>query len=99
MRRRRGALAAVFLAAGSTFLGIPLLMVMVLMGGTAEVADMCAPGSDTVVLAPGAGSGQLDQDQLANASAIVSEGARMAMPRRAMVIALAVAHQESGFRV
>ena len=95
MRRRRGALAAVLIAAGCTFLGIPLLMVMVLMGGTAEVAEMCAPGSDTVVLAAGAGSGQLDQDQLANASAIVSEGARMAVPRRAMVVALAVAHQES----
>ena len=42
--------------------------------------------------------GQLDEQQLANASAIVSEGYRMAVPPRGILVALAVAHQESGFR-
>jgi murein DD-endopeptidase MepM/ murein hydrolase activator NlpD len=80
-------------------LATPLLMVMVLMGGSGDLADVCAPGSDSVVLAAGTADGQLDSEQLANASAIVSEGSRMAVPRRAIVIALAVAHQESGLRV
>lgn len=82
MRRRGGVVAGLVVAAGCAFVGIPLLMVMVLMGGTADIAELCAPGSDTVVLAEGASSGQLDQAQLANASAIISEGSRMAVPRR-----------------
>jgi endonuclease/exonuclease/phosphatase family metal-dependent hydrolase len=99
MGRRRGGALAVLVAGGSALIATPLLMVMVLMGGTAELAATCAPGPGTVVLAAGTSGGQLDQDQLTTASAVILEGYRLAVPRKALGGALAVAHQESRFRV
>jgi murein DD-endopeptidase MepM/ murein hydrolase activator NlpD len=99
MRISRGLFPAIVVAGGFVLVGVPLLMVMVLMGGTADLLERCEPDPGSVVLAARGSGGQLNQAQLANASSIVSEGMRLAVPRRALVVALAVAHQESGFRV
>lgn len=97
--KRRGALGlTIVVGGGALIIGVPMLMVMVLMGGSADLGGVCAPGSGSIALAADTADGQLDEQQLANASAIVSEGYRMAVPSRAILVALAVAHQESGFR-
>lgn len=73
----------------------PILMVVTTMGGTSE--DVAGCGGGSVVLA-GATSEDLDEVQRANAGAVVSTGRQLKVPDRGIVIALAVAHQESGFR-
>lgn len=98
MSRRGGVGLAVVLVAGGLLIGVPMLMVMVLMGGQADLGNVCSPGSGSVQLAGSTTGGQLDSEQLANASAIISEGYRLGVPRRGILVALAVAHQESGFR-
>ena len=98
MSRRGGVGLAVVLVAGGVLIGVPMLMVMVLMGGQADLGGVCSPESGSVQLAGGTADGQLDSEQLANASAIISEGYRLGVPRRGILVALAVAHQESGFQ-
>lgn len=73
----------------------PILMAMSVMGGSSDDAGGCVGGS--VVLA-GETSANLDDTQLANAGAVVSTGRQLHIPDRGIVIALAVAHQESGFK-
>lgn len=94
---RRG--TALFLAGGTCgaalLVGLPLMLVMVVMGGSSDTSGDCAPGG-SVVLASSSATG-LDEVQAANASAVVSEGLRMGVPQKAIVVALAVASQESRF--
>ncbi|MFC5175626.1 M23 family metallopeptidase [Nocardioides taihuensis] len=97
-RRGRALLLVAVTGALGLLCGVPLLMVMVLMGGATDLDDMCAPGSGSIVLAADAGAAHLDARQRANAATIIDQGIRMGVPQRAMVVALAVAHQESGFR-
>ena len=94
---RRLGIVAGCLIAGLTLVlvGAPLLMVMVLIGGQADIEELCGPESDVALAA---GSTDLDQAQLENASAVIAEGRRLEVPERAILVALAVAHQESGFR-
>ena len=94
---RRLGIAAGCLLAGLTLVlgGAPLLMVMVLIGGQADIEELCGPEPDVALAA---GSTDLDQAQLENASAVIAEGRRLEVPERAILVALAVAHQESGFR-
>jgi exonuclease III len=77
--------------------GIPLLMIMAVIGGGAgKDSSACGSGTDAV-LASAPTSGALTARQLSNAAAVIAEGYRLGVPRRALVVALAVAHQESGF--
>ncbi len=100
MRRHRGALTGVVvLTVGG--LGIGFLLVLGAM--IASLPDQSASGCDTqqagVVLPAGAAEvGGLTSMQLANAGAVIAEGRRRNLPARAVVIALAVASQESGFK-
>jgi len=73
----------------------PVLMLMVVVGGDEEAAGCGSTSS--VVLAAATTETALSQQQETNARAIVSVGNDLGMPQRAVVIALAVAHQESGF--
>jgi exonuclease III len=75
--------------------GLPLVMVMMVMGGSSETTGKCARGGSVVLAA--SSTTRLDDVQAANASAIVSEGVRMGVPQRAILIALTVASQESNF--
>jgi murein DD-endopeptidase MepM/ murein hydrolase activator NlpD len=78
-------------------LGIPLLMVMAVVGGGSDQGSAgCGTGSDAVLASASTNSALTDK-QLANAAAVIAEGYRLGVPRRALVVALAVAHQESGF--
>ena len=56
----------------------------------------CAPPPGSIDLAAAEASG-LSQEQRYNAAAVVAEGRRRDLPDQAIVIALAVAHQESRF--
>lgn len=98
MRGPKGVILAALVAGACVLVILPLVMVAMVMGGTADQSDECVPSSGSFVLASGVAGGQLDERQLAHASTIVSEGRRLAMPDRAITVALAVASQESGFR-
>jgi len=78
--------------------GLPLVMAMMIMGGSSESDAGCTTGRNSVALAGDAGAQGLTEQQLANVSVIIAEGLRLAVPERGIVIALAVASQESGFR-
>ena len=58
------------------------------MGSQGDLEALCAPGTDVALAA---GNADLDEAQLANASAVVAEGRRLAVPDRAILVALAVA--------
>jgi murein DD-endopeptidase MepM/ murein hydrolase activator NlpD/endonuclease/exonuclease/phosphatase family metal-dependent hydrolase len=73
---------------------LPVLMFVVVLGGGSNSPSDCTPPGD-VELAEDAG---LSAEQLANAAAVVSVGNELGIPRRGIVVALAVASQESGFR-
>jgi murein DD-endopeptidase MepM/ murein hydrolase activator NlpD len=78
-------------------LGVPLLMVTAMAGARADLKDSCGGPSDSIVLTPSVRTGHLSQTQLDHAAAVLTEGYRRSVPKRAMLVALAVAHQESGF--
>lgn len=93
------------LTAGALLLfGLPLLVVTALLGTSPASAGGC--------LVPGANPGgafeagylatididNLDDDQTAAAATIVAVGEQLQMPPAGIIIALAVASQESGFR-
>lgn len=81
-----------------TLLGACALSVLALPSVVSARSVDDAPSRGTVCEVPTRGSATgLTAVQLANASAIVAEGYRLRMPRSAVVAALAVAHQESGF--
>jgi endonuclease/exonuclease/phosphatase family metal-dependent hydrolase len=82
-------------------LGIGFLLVLGAMIGS--VLDQSSSGCDTqmagaVLPAGEAEAGGLTSAQLANAGAVIAEGRRRDLPARAVIIALAVASQESGFK-
>jgi hypothetical protein len=84
--------------------GIPLLLVMVILGSGPGSLDRACPAPVTTMPAVGnppmqpALETQLGQTQLANVAVIIAEGTAQGVPRRGIVVALAVASQESGFR-
>lgn len=79
---------------------VPVLMFMVVIGDIEQPEEGCVGGggAEVAVAANASSSGGLTSEQLANAAAIVAQGNEMGIPRRGIVIALAVASQESGFR-
>jgi len=95
---RAGAVGgAGLLAAGSLLFGVPVLMLMSVVAGGGGGAQDDGCGIGPAVLAAGAAGDRLDEDQLANAAVIVSVGNRLGVPRRGVIVALAVASQESRF--
>src|SRR4051794_12812341 len=89
----------IVLAIGVVAVGLftPLLLMLMIVGGAPDDGRDCGSGTTSVVLANGGTGGQLTGQQLKNASTIVSIGTELRMPERALVVALTVAHQESGF--
>ena len=89
-----GAAAAVVVLAAVT--AVPLVILVTLLGG-AQSAQACAPPAP-----PGAGSpvraGDLSAAEAAAAAVIVGVGEQLKIPSQGIVIALAAAAQESGFR-
>ncbi len=100
MRRHRGALLLAVLAlAGGLFLAFVLVLGS-MMGSTPEGSAPCGTDLAGPALPAGAaGVGGLSAAQLANADAVISEGRRRQVPVQAVVVALAVAAQESRFTV
>jgi endonuclease/exonuclease/phosphatase family metal-dependent hydrolase/murein DD-endopeptidase MepM/ murein hydrolase activator NlpD len=104
--RRSAVVVIVLLVGGALGLlgGLPLLLFMAILGsGPDNLGGGCGVPDPTTrpgrpALLGSALSGGLDQTQLGNAAAIITEGTRRRVPRRGIVVALAVASQESGFR-
>lgn len=98
--RRPGALlvGVVVLAVGG--LGIGFLLVLgAMIGSVPDDPSGCDTQLAGAALPAGAAQvGGLTSAQLANAGAVIDEGRRRNLPPRAVVIALAVANQESGFK-
>src|SRR4051794_40063749 len=95
-QRRWAVLTFALLSAAVLLLILPILMFFPILSETPGEGTGCGARTGGIVLA-GSTSAGLSERQLQNASAIASEGFRLDMPRYALVIALAVAHQESGF--
>lgn len=94
------ALVALFavLALLGILAAVPAVMFMTLVGGFTPDAGGGCPPTDSMTLASGSSHDSLDDQQLAHAATVVTEGQRMGVPRRGILVALAVAHQESRFR-
>jgi endonuclease/exonuclease/phosphatase family metal-dependent hydrolase len=73
---------------------LPVLFLAVLGSGGATACTPAAPVTYT-----GPAVGDLTPVQMRRAAAVVAEGRRMGIPDRGIVVALATASQESGFRV
>lgn len=92
--------ARVLVAAGvlgfASVLVLPIaVLVLTTLGGVSEDGAGCADSS--IVLASNRSSIELTQVQRDNAAVVVSVGRSLGVPDRGVVIALAVAHQESRF--
>jgi murein DD-endopeptidase MepM/ murein hydrolase activator NlpD len=99
----RGALLlAVLATAGGLFLAFVLVLGS-MMGSTPDGTAPCGTGpagaTGSVLPAGAAAVGGLSTAQLANAGAVIAEGRRRQVPPQAVVIALAVASQESHFTI
>ncbi|MGH3975891.1 MAG: peptidoglycan DD-metalloendopeptidase family protein, partial [Pseudonocardiaceae bacterium] len=90
---------ALAIAAIGALVTVPLIIVTGLLGASTAAAG-CTPGGG-----PLAGSyngtpvGGLSPLQMRRAAAVVAQGQQMGIPDRGIIIALAVASQESGFKV
>lgn len=92
-----------FVAVGTAsllLLSVPLLMVVAMTGGRSETAQQGCGGltqvsASTNDVDPAAG---LSPQQTRNAAVIVSVGKQLGVGQRGIVVALATASQESGFR-
>jgi murein DD-endopeptidase MepM/ murein hydrolase activator NlpD len=82
------------LAFASTLTG---MLLMVAGQSSTDLPEQCAPEGAVPVSYAGPAQ-ELDPAQRAHAQAIIAEGYRLAVPRQGIVIALAVARQESGFK-
>ena len=90
----RGVIAGVVVLA-VLLLAPVLLMVMVMTGaGRSNSGSVCG---DSLAAGGSVSSDQLSEAQLRNAATIIAVGTRLRVPRRAIVVALAAAHQESRF--
>lgn len=74
----------------------PVLMLMAITGGNIDVSGNCS--GTNVVLAAGTMTDQFDAAQRGNIAQIITVGKQMRVPDQAILIALTVARQESGFR-
>lgn len=97
MSRTGGAIAGAVAGGLCLLLGLPVLMAAMVMGGSTYREENCAPSSGSVL--PAATQLGLSGDQLANAATIMNVGYRLGVPERGLVVALAVASQESRFLI
>ncbi len=89
--------AALGVLAGVAFGGVALLGAMLgSVPGEDQGGCLSDPGSVPVVAA-GSSAADLTSAQLANAGTVVAVGRRLGVPRRGVLVALAVASQESRF--
>src|SRR4051794_15013356 len=96
MTARRAALVALVLLLPLTLIVCGVLVVAGVMGVfQGDESSSCDGGSGPSVEARGVGG--LTSSQLANATAIITEGIHLRVPTQGIVIALAVANQESHF--
>src|SRR4051812_13016580 len=96
MTPRRIALVAVVLMLPLALIICGVLVVAGVMGAfRGGESSTCDGGSGPSIEAQGVGG--LTSSQLANASAIITEGIQLRVPTQGIVIALAVANQESHF--
>lgn len=77
---------------------VPAVMFMTVVGGSTEEGVGGCPPAGSGTMTGASEHKSLDVQQLAHAATVVTEGQRLGVPRRAVLIALAVAHQESRFR-
>jgi hypothetical protein len=96
MRPRRGAVV-VFVLAMSGALCLGFILVLGAMMGSEQDDSDCTGSPGSVLPASVSKVGGLTPAQLANAGAVIAEGRRRQVPAQAVVIALAVASQESRF--
>src|SRR3954451_14913308 len=96
MTGRRGAAGVLFLVtAGALCLGF--ILVLGAMMGSEQDDSGCTGSGESVLPASASKVGGLTPAQLANAGTVIAEGRRRQVPTQAVVIALAVASQESRF--
>ena len=95
MSSRRVILATGFMLPATLVVG-GILVVGSMLGGTQDTAGCEAP-TQTTDLALASRVGGLTSSQLANAGAVIAAGNDMGIPARGVVVALAVANQESHF--
>src|SRR3954451_13143087 len=96
MTGRRGAAGVLFLVtAGALCLGF--ILVLGAMMGSEQEDSGCTRTGGSVLPASASKVGGLTPAQLANAGAVIAEGRRRQVPAQGVVIALAVASQESRF--
>src|SRR5262245_36244303 len=98
MRRIGVLLAAGVLIGAVVFVGLPILMFLAVTSEDPGSGSCDRGPSGSAVLPATATTGTLTEPQLDRAAPIVSVGYDLRVPRQAMVVALAVASQESGFR-
>lgn len=98
MKRSTAALIVALVLGAALFTTLPLVMVMSVMSGPTESSSSCtAPSGGSVVVSAPAGH-DLSARQLEIAGTVISVGRESGRSDRAIVIALAVASQESGFK-
>ena len=97
MNRRGAVLLALALAGACAVLAVPVLMFMVVVGGSTDPDETCSPSSPDVMLAANTSGSALSRTQLANAATIIAVGNQLGVPRQGLIVALAVASQESRF--
>lgn len=98
MSRTGSVILGVVTVAMSLLLGLPLLMAAMVMGGSTHQEQSCGPAGDGIALPAATGLGLADS-QLAIVATILGEGYRLGVPERGLVVALAVAAQESRFTI
>lgn len=98
MKRSSVALIVVGLVGVGLLTALPLVMVMSVMGGSADTSGSCTqPGAGTVLADAPAGY-KLSPRQLEIASIVIGIGRKSGHQDRAILVALAVASQESRFQ-
>jgi murein DD-endopeptidase MepM/ murein hydrolase activator NlpD len=99
MSRRVAVLLACGFAGVLALLSLPVLMFMAVLGGSEDTEGDCRPPSTEIdiELAADTTMAGLTADQLENAATVIAVGNRIQIPRHGLVVALAVANQESRF--
>jgi endonuclease/exonuclease/phosphatase family metal-dependent hydrolase len=92
-----GTVAAVVLVSAILLILAPMLTLLVILRPHSVTFGCGADSAEAASVRLGLGIGDLSVSQRANAAAVIAEGRRRRLPDQAIVIALAVASQESRF--
>lgn len=91
-------LAASTVVVAALGVGTSFFLLNTVIGQGSDAASTSDLGSCSAVINAASGTADLDQEQLSNATTIVSSGIEMRVPVRGLVIAVATALQESALR-